>query len=148
MGVTSAGIVKRKPRSLRPLELSAVDTGNGLLEPHIVGGSEKGHCYYCAAPLFRSASARTRLLVACPTAQTAYKCLLLSIRPSEILAWPQGVVADKGARILHRGIPPTDGQSEVSPELAKLLGLLAQEARTDPKACCFFPPGRHVYTYI
>ena len=118
--VVDFGPTRPKPRSLRPLELAGYE--HGRAELFCISGKEKGQTYYCACSLLQSKGAQA-VLRASESLQDAYKRLPLLLSPSKPISWP-GTLAEPAGDIHFRGTPITDGQSEVSPSLAKRLGIL------------------------
>ena len=137
------GPMRPKPRSLRPLQLSGY--ANNKPELFCISGKEKGAAYYCRSSLLDSASARA-VLRASTSVQDAYKRLPLLLLPSRLVAWPEDTVADAASDIYFRGVAITDGQSEISPALARQLRILPSGADNTP--CLYGVPQFRAVVYL
>ena len=89
-------------------------------------GKEDGHMYYAQKGLENSPTA-VKVLEACATVEAAYSRLSLLASPSTLVELPAGFAAAEVADLERWGIKVTDGQAEISVELAKRLGLLTEE---------------------
>ena len=125
--------LRGKPGKLLPLQVVGTPCPHPPI--HLVAGKESGSTYYAAKPLWHSPSARA-VLEACADVQEAYKRLVLLLSPSTTKGFAAAAHVEKSPDIHHAGVAVTDGQSDVSPELAKQIGLLPPEASLD-KPCLY-----------
>ena len=125
--------LRGKSRKLQPLHIDGQTQVHPVL--HLLAGKEKGSTYYASTPLWHSPSARA-ILEAAADVQEAYKRLTLLLSPSTTKPFAEVAHVEAMQDIYHKGVPVTDGQSEVSPETARQLGLLPSEASQD-KPCLY-----------
>ena len=119
------GAAGRKPAVLRPLLLGP--GGQQKTPLHLVGGKEDGETYYCSQQLDQSPTARVLLRVSGSKSE-AYSRMPLLRTPSRHVAWPEGCIATRVPDKFVGKDATTGGQSEISPGLARALGMLKEAA--------------------
>ena len=140
---------RNKPKILYPLCFE----GHACKAPplQVVIGREDGHTYYCAEPV-QSSPAAAWMLHASDSMQKACSRLTLLLTPTSSLKFPKDFTATltedikeeeflvaNGARVAIE-VCKTDGQSDISPDLAKWWSILPKNV--GPTRPCLYAAGQ------
>lgn len=113
---------KRKAETLAPLSMPGYPANAEVLT--LLTGRENAHCYYAAAPLECSPSARA-ILLGSTSLNQAYARMPLIATPSQFIDWcglMDLVVIEEDVQS-EANVDLSDGQAEIGLELAKAFGL-------------------------